>query len=258
MSDSFWIDGGDTEMTQQTSPAFRDRAAAVALRAGLMAGAALVLAGCYVPRQDVAIPTDYRKRHPIQIKEGDQTVELLIGDRRGALNGAQRADVMAFVQRWRRESTGGIVIEVPAGSSNQIAASEAMREVHSMMASTGIPANAVRTQIYRPEPGRLATVKMSYSKMVAEAGPCGLWPHDLGPTWDPYYQENRTYWNFGCANQRNLAAMVENPSDLVQPRGEGGVYQARRTFVTEKYRRGEPTATRVENPDKGKLSDVGK
>jgi pilus assembly protein CpaD len=258
MSDSFWIDDGKPEMTMHTPPVPRRRIAPGALRAGLLAGVALILAGCYVPRETVSIPNDYRKRHPIQIKEGERTVEILIGDRRGALTAAQRADVLAFAQRWRRESTGGIVIEVPAGSSNQVAASEAMREAHSLIAASGIPANVVRTQTYHPDPGRLATVKMSYSKMVAEAGPCGLWPHDLGPSWDPSYQENRTYWNLGCANQRNLAAMVDNPSDLVQPRGEGGISQARRTFVMERYRRGEPTATRVENPDKGKLSDVGK
>lgn len=246
-------------MTIRISPASRRRAGrVVALRAGMVAGLALILAGCNVAREATNIPNDYRKRHPIQIKEGERTVEILIGDRRGALTGAQRADVMAFAQRWKRESTGGIIIAVPAGTSNQIAASEAMREVHSMIASSGIPMNAVRTERYHPQPGQLGTVRISYSKMVAEAGPCGLWPDDLGPSWTEAYQENRVYWNLGCASQRNLAAMVDNPSDLIQPRGEGGVYQARRTYVLEGYRRGQPTATRVENPDKGKLSDVGK
>ena len=244
-------------MTSDNPAALRRAPAQAALRAGLLAGAALLLAGCYA-QQNAAIPNDYRKRHPIQIKEGDRTVELLIGNKRGALTAEQRADVVAFAQRWRRESTGGIVIEVPAGTANQLAASEAMREAHALIAASGIPANVVRTQSYHPEPGRLGTVKMSYSKMVAEAGPCGLWPDDLGPSWTPAYQENRVYWNLGCANQRNLAAMVENPSDLIQPRGEGGVYQQRRTYVMEQYRRGQPSATRVENPDKGKLSDVGK
>ena len=40
------------------------------------------------------------------------------------------------------------------------------------------------------------------------------------------YIENRPYWNFGCATQRNLAAMVDNPADLVQPRGEAPAYSA--------------------------------
>ena len=68
-------------------------------------------------------------------------------------------------------------------------------------------------------------------------------PHDLGPTWDPEHYENRQYWNFGCAQQRNLAAMVENPDDLVEPRPEVPSYTGRRTTVLEKYRRGETTQT---------------
>ena len=42
----------------------------------------------------------------------------------------------------------------------------------------------------------------------------------------------------GCATQRNLAAMVDNPADLVQPRAETPAYTMRRTTVMEKYRQG--------------------
>jgi pilus assembly protein CpaD len=84
-----------------------------------------------------------------------------------------------------------------------------------------------------------------------------MWPHDLGPTIDGEHNENLEYWNFGCASQRNLAAQVDNPADLVQPRGEDPTYTQRRTMVLEKYRRGEEPATVYANPDKGKISDVG-
>jgi pilus assembly protein CpaD len=93
--------------------------------------------------------------------------------------------------------------------------------------------------------------------MSAVAGPCGLWPEDLGPSiTNPSYSENRSYYNFGCANQRNLAAMIDNPSDLVQPRPETPAYTARRTEGFEKYRKGNPTATVY--PDAAALSDAGK
>ena len=71
------------------------------------------------------------------------------------------------------------------------------------------------------------------------AGPCGLWPEDLGPSvLNPGYSENRPYHNFGCATQRNLAAMIDNPADLEQPRSETAAYTARRTEAFEKYRKG--------------------
>jgi pilus assembly protein CpaD len=51
---------------------------------------------------------------------------------------------------------------------------------------------------------------------------------------------------------------VDNPADLVQPRGEMPAYAPRRSVVVEHYRKGEnPSGTYV-GYDVGKISDVGK
>jgi pilus assembly protein CpaD len=55
-----------------------------------------------------------------------------------------------------------------------------------------------------------------------------------------------------------MAAMVDNPSDLVQPRPETAAYTARRTQSFEKYRKGTSTTTNYPEADKAKLSDTGK
>jgi len=121
-----------------------------------------------------------------------------------------------------------------------------------------VPAEGLLVRSYRPmNPGQLATIRLTYPRISAQAGPCGLWPHDLGPGDVAEYEQNRPYWNFGCATQRNLAAMVDNPADLVQPRGETPAYEARRAMVLDKYRKGESTATNYPNENKGKISDVG-
>jgi pilus assembly protein CpaD len=65
------------------------------------------------------------------------------------------------------------------------------------------------------------------------------------------------YWNFGCATQRNLAAMVANPSDLVQPRGETPAYSARRSVALEKYRKGESPSGKYDGYDEGNISNLG-
>ena len=93
--------------------------------------------------------------------------------------------------------------------------------------------------------------------MVAEAGPCGQWPYDLGPSWGAHDSSNRPYWNLGCSQQRNLAAMVDNPADLVQPRGETEIYAARRSTVVDKYGKGQGTATQYPDANKGKISEIG-
>jgi pilus assembly protein CpaD len=105
----------------------------------------------------------------------------------------------------------------------------------------------------------MATIRLNYPKISAVAGPCGLWPEDLGPSIkDKGYFENKPYYNFGCSYQRNMAAMIDNPSDLVQPRTETPAYTMRRTEGFEKYRKGAPTATNYPDADKAKLSDAGK
>jgi pilus assembly protein CpaD len=241
------------------------RRRAVLLRAAAVAVLAAGLGGCYTARQaavpatTVSAPYDYRLRHPIEVHEGDQVVELFIGSSRGGLTPRQRAEVLAFAQRWKHEATGGIVVEVPSGTGNERAAADSLREVEAIFAGAGVPPQGVYAQPYHPEdPLKLATIRLKYPRMVAGTGPCGLWPEDLGPSLaDPSYMQNRPYWNFGCANQRNLAAMVAEPADLVQPRGETPSYTARRTTVLDKYRKGESTATNNPNENKGKISDVG-
>ena len=200
-----------------------------ALRQLAVGGVAAMLAGCYETRvAEREYPTDYRQRHPITLKEGNRTVEIFLGRNRGGLTPTQRADVLAFAQLWRREATGGIIVDVPQGGATDHAAADSMREVHSILAASGVQRNAVYLRNYRPSATALASIKISYSKLTAEAGPCGQWPNDLGPGPDKSYMENRPFWNLGCSNQRNLAAMVDNPADLVQPRGDGPAYNARR------------------------------
>src|SRR6266481_9890305 len=207
-----------------------------------------------------SVPNDYRLRHPIAIQEANQSVVIFVGHGRGGLSASQRADVMGLAQTWLREGTGTIVADLPVGTPNARAAADALRQVRSLLAAAGVPPGGIVVRRYQPDDLRtFATIRLSYPKISAIAGPCGLWPEDLGPSIrNPSYFENKSYFNFGCAYQRNLAAMVENPSDLVQPRSETPAYTARRAEAFEKYRKGTPTATTYPDADKAKLSDTGR
>lgn len=243
--------------------ALRPGASRVAAKLALLLALAGSATGCVTtrPRPDVPppAPIDYRQRHPIAIQEAPRGVELFIGAGRGALTAPQRAKLIGFAGAWRRQGTGGIVIAVPAGTPNARAAAAAAREAGALLAGAGVPPRAIQIQsVAVADPLVLVPLRLSYPTMVARAGPCGLWPDDLGPTLDRKYTENRPYWNHGCANQRNLAAMVAEPADLVQPRAEDPIYTPRRTNVLDKYRAGVPTGAVTLNPDKGAISDVGR
>ncbi|WP_291684398.1 CpaD family pilus assembly protein [Bradyrhizobium sp.] len=231
--------------------------------AGALVGLAVALGACTHTDEAVtaaSYPDDYRMRHPIAIQEADQSIVIFVGHARGGLSASQRADVMGLAQTWLHEATGAINADVPVDTPNARAAADAVREIQSLLAAAGVPARGLVVRRYHPDdPRQLAAIRLSYPKISAVAGPCGIWPEDLGPSIkNKSYFENKQYYNFGCAYQRNMAAMVDNPSDLEQPRTETPPYTARRTAAFEKYRKGAPTAIAYPEAEKAKLSDTGK
>jgi pilus assembly protein CpaD len=228
-----------------------------------LAGLSVMLGACTNTGSEgvtASIPEDYRLRHPIAIQEANQSVVIFVGQSRGGLSASERADVLGLAQSWRREATGAIIADVPVDTPNAAAAADAFREVRSLLTAAGVPARGITIHHYTPDDIRLLpTIRLNYPKISAVAGPCGLWPDDVGPSIDNRaYSENRSYYNFGCAYQRNMAAMIDNPSDLVQPRPETTAYTARRTEAFEKYRKGNATNTTYPDGEKAKLSDAGK
>ena len=238
----------------------RRRGAVFGARGLLIAGLAAALAGCNTTTaQDTTggIPGAYRERHPIALKEGNKTLVLFIGAGRGGLSPMQRAEVLAFAQNWKRDSTGGVTVDRPVGGANNRAANDTLKEALSIIVQAGVPNNGIGIRPYNPGE-KIATLRLNYPLMVADAGPCGLWPDDLGPSYDTKHFENRQYYNFGCATQRNLASMAAEPADIVQPRAEGPAYTAKRTFGIDKWRKGDSPATTYPDGSKGAISDVGK
>jgi pilus assembly protein CpaD len=243
-----------------TLPVDRKRAFRIT---GALVGLAVVLGAC-THTDDVtttaSVPDDYRLRHPIAIQEADRSVVIFVGHARGGLSAPQRADVMGLAEIWLHEGTGAITADMPVGTPNARAAADSLHEIQALLSAAGVPPRGIVVRNYHPDdPRQMATIRLNYPKISAVVGPCGLWPEDLGPSVkDKGYFENKPYYNFGCAYQRNMAAMIDNPSDLVQPRTETPAYTIRRTEAFEKYRKGTATATTYPDADKAKLSDAGK
>src|SRR3954451_8396705 len=236
-----------------------------ALRFGAaLAALSLALGACTLTNDVVTkgsvAPNDYRLRHPIAIQEANHSIDIFVDNSRGGLSASQRSDVNGLAQIWLREGTGAINADLPTGTPNARAAADTFREVRATLMAAGIPAHGIIVRNYHPDdPRQLATIRLNYAKLDAVAGPCGLWPDDLGPSANnPGYLENKPYYNFGCAYQRNMAAMVDNPSDLVQPRSESPPYTPRRITAYEKYKKGPTSPTSYPESDKAKLSDTGK
>jgi pilus assembly protein CpaD len=237
------------------------RVAANAWRGLLLVVVAVALAGCNTttPLDTTgAIPNDYRDRHPITVKEGRKSLALFVSAGRGGLSPSQRAEVLAFAQNWRRDATGGITIDRPVGGPNQRAASDSLKEAISILVQAGVPNHGIGVRPYHAAEVARADLRLNFPLMVGHAGPCGLWPDDVGPSYQPKHFENKEYYNLGCAQQHNIATMVANPADLVQPRAEAPVYAAKRTFQIDKWRKGDGPTTTYTDAQKGAISDLGK
>jgi pilus assembly protein CpaD len=247
-------------MSQLSRTGYRGRL----LYGGLVLAVTVAVAACNTDRTLVtgSIPHDYRERHPIRIVEAEHDIQLLIGSGRGDLTAEQRAQVGSLAGSWHREGTGLITVEVPKGSPNERAAQYAVREVRSLLRASGVPARAIVTKPYVTPPESFGPIRVAYRRIEAQAGPCGLWPEDLGVSPTPSLErippqlDNRPHWNLGCSTQQNLAASVSNPQDLVQPRTETAAYAPRRQTVIEKYRKGEITAGKYESSD-AKITGIG-
>src|ERR1700736_384148 len=153
--------------------------------AGALAGLAVVLGACTHTDEAVtaSIPDDYRLRHPIAIQEADRSVVIFVGHARGGLSASQRADVIDLAQTWLHEATGAINADVPVDTPNARAAADSFREIQALLASAGVPPRGIIVRRYHPEdPRQMATIRLNYPKISAVAGPCGLWPEDLGPS----------------------------------------------------------------------------
>ena len=81
---------------------------------------------------------------------------------------------------------------------------------------------------------------------------CGQWPDQTGSTLDSVY--NKPNFNHACATQQNLAAMIKNPNDLIEPRREGESDARRRQTVITRYREGVDPSIKWGIDDRNKVS----
>lgn len=89
------------------------------------------------------------------------------------------------------------------------------------------------------------------TKTGAHARQCGAWPEDLSEV-----EDNEPYANFGCSQQKNIAAMVANPQDLVTPRTQTPADAMRRIKSIDNYRAGQAISSAEEEKQKIEISKV--
>ena len=202
----------------------RARRPARALAPLLLLFAGLAIGGCSHADRAVAtssIPVDYHQRHPVDLENTRQTLDVFLLGQAGRLDYRQKHDVEAFAADFVTHGESRIRVLVPRGGTDQRDVDTTLAAVRRALAASGVK-GAIEVGSYEVRDPRLASaLRMSFVKLQAGlAHPCGEWPDDLGPGSNLGDWENRPWYNLGCANQGTLAAQVDDPRDLVRPRAE--------------------------------------
>ena len=201
------------------------------LLAATLIAAGGVLSGCAVGTDSTtvgAVPDDYRTRHPIVVSQKEISEDIVVTADARDLPSRDRDVAGNFALRFKRSGANSLAIMIPSGSRNEAAARRIAYQIAGIMKSKGVSESQIYVHHYRAAGyGEAATVRMVYMGLKASVpDACGQWNENIAET-----SENRNYANFGCATQKNLAAMVASPADLLGPRGESEIDPARRTKI---------------------------
>jgi pilus assembly protein CpaD len=229
----------------------RNAARAIAITGMAM----LALAGCRPgdePGVHVAGWTmiDATQRHPIIVSQQPANMTVRVAKGANGLSPPQRASIVQFLNRYRGSDSGNgrLAVAVPRGASNEVAALHAVADMRFLLREYGIDDTRIAMQPYDANGDSQAPIRISFSRFVAEGPECGHWGKNLAD--DP---RNLPHANHGCATQRNFAAQVANPADLLGPRTMTPGVSERRDTVWEKFVKGESTIAKKDSEEKAQV-----
>ncbi len=240
------------QKTCNATPRARAGAAILRVSAALLMSAAL--AACNAHREKsvkgwlVADPT---ARHPILVGSTPVALDLPVPRASAGLTRSQKMDLRHFLRQYKDKNEGPLIVGAPSGGSNEVAVMHALGDLRREFTRAGISRNQVQFDAYSGMGNAAAPIKVSYQNFAARGPECGDWSDNLAR--DP---KNIPYRNLGCATQRNLAAMVANPRDFMEPRGMTPRDSQRRDVIMDKYVRGDSTVAQKAEDEKTKVSDV--
>lgn len=205
------------------------------LKSVISAGmAAMVLSGCTM-HQPSYPPTILRNK--ITVAETVERLELYAGQAGLHLSARDQDAVGDFLAQYARSGEGPLYINVPSNGQTSQGVAQATSIVQSYLGRLGLSGSAVQSGQYPAMPGAPSPVIVSYRRLTTAPINCSQGA-SLTHT-----ANNQPYGNFGCAQTANLAALIDNPRQLLAPYEFDKGSTVRRMTVIDKYVAGEATAT---------------
>ncbi|MEP4053143.1 MAG: CpaD family pilus assembly lipoprotein [Litorimonas sp.] len=199
----------------------------------------LTLSACAVQSETFA-PTHLR--NAVNVAESIERLELYTRPNGMELSARDKLAVAQFLDGYARSGDGALYINRPATAMAGLGTQQAEAVIRGLMAQGGMNPQAVQTGQYASRPGAPAPVIVSYRTLRAIPQDC----REMGSLTNTY--SNQPHGNFGCFQAANLAAMISDPRQLLEPYAPGQPNAQRRQAIYDKYIQGEPTAAQV-SPD---------
>jgi pilus assembly protein CpaD len=217
-----------------------------AIRAAAIA--AVLLAGsCAAPTNNgVGLTDDPDMNHPLVLDSTPQSIRLAFSAADAGLMPEDAARFDDFVAQYKADGNGTISVTAPSGPTSQ----QTLSYFGERLAAAGIPRSRILVGTRDDGDWR---VELSYAGVVAHAANCNDWSSQQASD----TASNLPMANLGCAVQHNIAAQIENPRDIVEPRPLGPSDATRRATVMSAYEKGTPSAATKNADQSVAVSDVG-
>ena len=177
--------------------------------------------------------------HPITVEQQTMTLTISADPSLSELTQIDRARLNAFTSAYFTKGRGPITVTAPSGGPNDFYGQELAADIRSALHAQGVNWADMLGATYRV-PGTSSTpeVILSFSTYVASTAKCGDWSEE-------YFRrtQNLRSKNFGCANQQNMAAMLADPGDLIEPAAMAPADATRQGVITDAFRAGEITSS---------------
>lgn len=179
-------------------------------------------------------PTNELISHDVKVAESIERLELYPNAYGFQLSERDRRAMLGFLANYAREGSGPIYMNTPATAGPGAAA--AARDVQQALAVMGMSDVAVQAGRYPAAPGAPAPVVVSYQRLKTLVPRCDSRRDRFMMT-----GSNAPSPNWGCAHYANIAAMVADPNQFLEPYALDDPNMQRRMNVYERYIAGEVT-----------------
>lgn len=207
---------------------------------GLTAAVALSLGACAGNQNgsgSAAGPVDIAplSNYEVAVTETEEVLE--IKPTGWMLDSATKRALDGFARTYVTRGNGMIMMTAPAGSENADMAYQTATAVRSFLRERGVNDAMIMAEMVDATGQSMPGITLKFASSEATAPDCGGFD-DMTKSY-----HNTTSRNFGCATAANMAAMIANPRDLVEPREFEAGRADRTTLGTEMYTAGEVETT---------------